>query len=434
VGGIVLQDARSGNGNAERLKICHLGKYYPPAAGGIETHVQTLARAQAALGMDVRVVCADHRKHHERPSDASAVCEEIDGGVRVTRCAQRMSFNRLDVCPSLPGVLSRLTDEALDVLHLHTPNPSMLLALALVRPTTPLVITHHSDIIRQRLLKFALRPFERFIYRRAASVQTTSSIYRLGSSFLSRYAEKLEALPLGVDLSPFTYPSQTAIDFAQHLQSSYPAPIWLMVGRLVYYKAVHVAIRALAHVPGTLVIVGAGPLEHELKTLAKTTGVQHRIAWQGYVSRDQLIGAYHSARALWFPSNARSEAFGLVQVEAMASGCPVINTSIAGSGVPWVSRHDESGLTIPVNDPMALADAARSLLENESLHRQLSEGARHRAADDFDHMTMARRSVQIYHRALNAAPQDPEPMRTASGYRTLPREIEPAENTSTAGS
>jgi rhamnosyl/mannosyltransferase len=428
----VLQGVRSDDAGEERLRICHLGKYYPPAAGGIETHVQTLARAQAALGMDVRVICVDHRKHSEHPTDAPAVCEEIDAGVRVTRCAQRMSFNRLDVCPSLPGVLSRLADEAPDVLHLHTPNPSMLLALALVRPPTPLVITHHSDIIRQRLLKFALRPFERFIYRRAAGVQTTSLIYRFGSSFLARYAEKLEALPLGVDLSPFTHPNQKAADFAQHLQSSYPGPIWLMVGRLVYYKAVHVAIRALAHVPGTLVIVGAGPLEHELKTLAKTTGVQHRIAWQGYVSRDQLIGAYHAARALWFPSNARSEAFGLVQVEAMASGCPVINTSIAGSGVPWVSRHDESGITIAVNDPMALADAARLLLENDVLHQRLSEGARHRAAADFDHMTMARRSLQIYHRALNAAQQDREPMRATSGYVAPRHEIEPAKSASTA--
>jgi rhamnosyl/mannosyltransferase len=430
----VRQHAQAENAHQERLKICHLGKYYPPAAGGIETHVQTLARAQAALGMNVRVICADHRKHSERPPDAPAACEEIDSGVRVTRCAQRMSFNRLDVCPSLPGVLRRLADEPPDILHLHTPNPSMLLALALVRPPTPLVITHHSDIIRQRLLKFALRPFERLIYRRAVGVQTTSSIYRLGSSFLSRYAEKLDALPLGVDLSPFKDPNQTAVDFAQHLRSSYPAPIWLMVGRLVYYKAVHVAIRALAHVPGNLVIVGAGPLEQELKTLAKTTGVQHRIAWQGYVSRDHLIGAYHSARALWFPSNARSEAFGLVQVEAMASGCPVINTSIPGSGVPWVSKHDESGLTVPVNDPLALADAARLLLENEPLHRRLSEGARQHAADDFDHMTMARRSLQIYHRALNAAQQHFEPLRTATGYMAMAREIERAESASTAQS
>lgn len=417
------QEVQVEDGSRQHLKICHLGKYYPPAAGGIETHVQTLARAQAALGMDVRVICADHRKKSQRPADAGSVCEEVDAGVRVTRCAQRMSFNRLDVCPSLPGVLRRLVAESPDVLHLHTPNPSMLLALALVQPEIPLVITHHSDIIRQRLLKFALRPFERLIYRQAARVQTTSLVYRYGSRFLTRYAERLEVLPLGVDLKPFTEPGSAARDFAEHLRTQHTGPIWLMVGRLVYYKAVHLAIRALEHVPGTLVIVGAGPLEHELKNLARAVGVENRIAWQGYVTRDQLIGAYHSARALWFPSNFRSEAFGLVQVEAMASGCPVINTAIPGSGVPWVSRHGESGLTIPVNDPIALADAARSLAQDDALHKQLSNGGRARAEAEFDHMVMGQRSLQIYHRALHATDEAEVPA-AATGILGLRRQID----------
>ena len=282
----------------QKLKICHLGKYYPPAAGGIETHVQTLARAQVSLGMEVRVICADHRKGSARPSELPAVCEELDAGVRVTRCAQRMSFNRLDICPALPGILRRLVDESPDVVHLHTSQSfDAARTGGLSRPEIPLVITHHSDIIRQRVLKFALRPFERLVYRRAARVQTTSLVYRHGSTFLKRYADRLEVLPLGLDLQPFAQPNAAARAFTQQLQTAISGPIWLMVGRLVYYKAVHVAIRALAHVPGTLVIVGAGPLEQELKAFAAKVGVQNRISWQGFVTRDQLIGAYHSARS-----------------------------------------------------------------------------------------------------------------------------------------
>ena len=126
-----------------------------------------------------------------------------------------------------------------------------------------------------------------------------------------------------------------------------------------------------------------------------------RVIWQGRLNETELIGAYRAATALWFPSNARSEAFGLVQIEAMASGCPVLNTNIAGSGVPWVSRHEESGLTVPVNDPMAFAEASLRLLDEPGLRDRLSQQARARALAEFSDDTMARQTVRLYERVLN---------------------------------
>src|SRR5262249_28666229 len=128
----------------------------------------------------------------------------------------------------------------------------------------------------------------------------------------------------------------------------------------------------------------------------------------------EIVPYYLAADAFWFPSNARSEAFGLVQVEAMASGCPVINTAIPHSGVPWVSRHDETGLTVPVNDPCALAAAARRLLEEPGLRDRLTAAARRRAADEFDHRVMARRSLEVYGSVL-----DPGPASEPSGRPVL---------------
>jgi rhamnosyl/mannosyltransferase len=119
----------------------------------------------------------------------------------------------------------------------------------------------------------------------------------------------------------------------------------------------------------------------------------------GYLDDDELAGAYRAANALWFPSNARSEAFGLSQVESMASGCPVLNTSVPHSGVSWVSVHDETGLTVPIDDAPAFARAARRLLDEPGLHARLAEGARRRAVQAFDHMVMARRSLELYARA-----------------------------------
>ena len=115
----------------------------------------------------------------------------------------------------------------------------------------------------------------------------------------------------------------------------------------------------------------------------------------------RLAPYYLAADAFWFPSNARSEAFGLVQVEAMAAGCPVINTAIPHSGVAWVSRHDREGLTVPVDDPLALAEAANRIATEPGLRDRLVEASRRRAREEFDHRVMARRCVDIYRRVLD---------------------------------
>jgi rhamnosyl/mannosyltransferase len=120
----------------------------------------------------------------------------------------------------------------------------------------------------------------------------------------------------------------------------------------------------------------------------------------GRVSDDQLVGAYHAATALWFPSNVRSEGFGLVQVEAMASGCPVINANIMCSGVPWVSRHELEALSVPVNNPVAFAGAAQRLLDEPGLRDRLVAAGRKRAAY-FNNQAMAERSLEIYARVLS---------------------------------
>jgi rhamnosyl/mannosyltransferase len=391
----------------ERLRICHLGKFYPPATGGMESHVRTLARAQAELGAEVRVVCVNHLDRRGRDVTWSALAqtptvEEWDGPVRVTRLGRRASLARLDLCFDLPGLLARLGRSGMDLLHLHLPNPTMLLALAVLRPRVPLVVTYHSDVIKQKVLGLALRPFEHFALRLARMILTTSPVYPEGSQLLQQYRAKLESLPLGIDLSPYLHPSASALEHARQLGGEHGEPLWLAIGRLVYYKGLHNAIRALALVSGKLMVVGHGPLEQELKQLAEAGGVSGRVIWRPRLGEDELVGAYHAATAFWFPSNERSEGFGLVQVEAMASGCPVINTAIPGSGVAWVSPHERTGLTVAVNDPGALASAARRL-EEPGMRERLGAAARQRAREEFGAGLMARRSLDCYRKVLGGA-------------------------------
>jgi rhamnosyl/mannosyltransferase len=300
--------------------------------------------------------------------------------------------------------MDRLQPELVDLIHLHVPNPTMLLALAVKRPRLPLVISYHSDIVRQKLLVHALRSLERFVFARAARILSDSPMYPLGSTLLKKYAHKLGVLPLGIGLDPYLRPSPTALAFARRLQSEHGTPLWLSVGRLVYYKGLPNALEALRYVPGKLLLIGTGPLEADLRRLAKKLRVADRTIWLGYRQFEEVVGAYHAATALWFPSNARSEGFGLVQVEAMASSCPVINAAIPASGVSWVSRHEETGLTVPVNDSIALAKAARRLLSEPGLRDRLAAAARFRACREFDHLLMAERSLDIYQNILCGDP------------------------------
>jgi rhamnosyl/mannosyltransferase len=329
--------------------------------------------------------------------------EEIDGAVRITRTGRLSCIAKLDVAPNLLRDIRKLARAKPDIWHMHAPNVTMMLAALASPAIDPLVITHHSDIVRQRILKHLVRPIESAIYRRAAQILPTSAEYAAGSELLARFASKVTPLPLGIDLKPFQHPSPGALASEDDLRARYGSPLWLCVGRLIYYKGLPIALAALRDVPGRLLVIGTGPLESELKSRALELGVADRVHFHGRASSDQLVGAYRAATALWFPSTARSEGFGLVQVEAMASGCPVINTAIESSGVPRVCRHEGEGLTVPINDAAAFARSANRLLSEPGLRDRLASAGRSRAPEEFDHRVMAKRSMAIYRAVIGTA-------------------------------
>lgn len=381
------------------LRVCHLGKYYPPAPGGIETHVRILARSQAERGASVQVFCINH--------ESGPSVHESDGPVALSRFGRAASVAKLDVCPELIGALRKV--EA-DILHLQAPNPTMILALALARPKVPLVVSYQSDVVRQRLRRLLFRPIEWHVYHRARRILVSSPCYAGGSRFLRAYGERIDCLPNGIDLAPYQEPTAEQLAQAKQIRGRYPGPIWLGCGRMVYYKGFTNAIQALPEVPGTLLLVGDGPDRPGLEAEAHRLGLSDRVVFLGNLPHYlDLVAYYHAADAFWFPSNARSEAFGIVQVEAMASGCPVINTAIPHSGVAWVSPHEQTGLTVPPDDPQALAAAARRLLEEPELRDRLIRQGRQRAAEEFDHRVMAERSLSIYRSLLSGEAIEPAP-------------------------
>ena len=266
-----------------------------------------------------------------------------DGAIEVKRFGRAVSAAKLDYCPDLVADLGKL--EA-DVLHIHVPNPTMIISLLASRSKHARVVGYHSDAVRQKLRILLFRPLERMAYHGARAILPTSPLYAQGSSFLKTYANRLRVLPLGVDLEPYINPSAEHVREAEKIRSQFQGPLWLGCGRLVYYKGFVNAIRALSRVPGTLALIGKGPERKSLEDEARRLGVEDRVVFLGGLpSHLDIIPYYMAADAFWFPSNERSEAFGLVQVEAMACSCPVINSKIPGSGVPWVSLHEQTGLT-----------------------------------------------------------------------------------------
>jgi rhamnosyl/mannosyltransferase len=370
----------------EHLRICHLGKDGPSPDGGIATQVRTLAMAQAALDAQVRVYCIT--------DDAGPAVVDHYGPVEVSRFG-RTARNS--------GLVRAVQNVQADILHVHVPDTTAMLALLQARTKLPLVLSYHDDVTRQQLRDALFRPLEQWLFRRARAILTSSPLEPGASWFLRSYRDRVHVLPDGIDLTPYLEPSEEHETEAERIRDRYLGPLWLGSGRMAHSKGLLNAVRALTRVRGTLLLLGNGPDRPLLEDEAERIGVTDRIAFLGDLPHDlDAVPYYLAADALWFASGTRREAFGSVQVQvqAMASGCPVLNAAIPHSGVPWISRHGETGLTVPADDPVALAEAANRLLFEHGLRDRLARAARTRAVAEFDQRVMAKRSLAIYRHVL----------------------------------
>ncbi|HEY6508919.1 MAG TPA: glycosyltransferase, partial [Vicinamibacterales bacterium] len=290
--------------------VLHLGKYYPPERGGIETVLEALC-----VGADATVA-----PHALVLSTSRRTVREVIGRIPVTRVASLATIGAVSVTPTLPVWLRRATA---DVVVLHEPNPMALVACALARPSAPLVVWFHSEVIRSRW-KYELfyRPFLDWALARAARIVVAAPPMREVPA-LAAFRDKVVVIPYGLDPTPYAHSEQPAPVPVQ----SHP-PTLLFVGRLVAYKGVDVLLRAMVGVRASLVLVGDGPLRRTLEALAVELGVAERVRFAGRVSDADRLAWYGRADVVVLPSVSRQEAFGMVQVEAMLSGRPVVCTSL----------------------------------------------------------------------------------------------------------
>lgn len=315
--------------HAQKQSVMHVGKFYRPHVGGIETHIEALCQ-ELRKSMDVRVMVASDSRRGE---------ECLIDGVKVSRVAQSINLAGAPLCHAMA---SKIRSERPDIVHLHLPNPGAVLAVLASRYRGRVVVTWHSDVIRQRWLAKIYNPIQRILLRNCSAIVASSPNYIQSSAELSRFKSRCRVIPFGIDTLKFQNPDPAAVSA---IRQKFGPKLVLMVGRLVYYKGVEHAVRAMTRIGANLLIIGEGPLNQSLQQQARELGVADRIFFLGKVD-GSIVPYYHASDVFILPSIARSEAFGIVQLEAMACGRPVVNTQLA-SGVPFVSIDGETGITVP---------------------------------------------------------------------------------------
>ena len=378
------------------LRVTHLGKFYPPVPGGMERVLQSLCEGERERGVDSRALVVG--------TSGSTVSESVNG-VPVTRAASWFRVGSVWIAPALIALLRRIDT---DILVLHEPNPMALLAFALTRPRHRLAVWYHSEVLRPRWrYKLFYEPFLKLPFRRASRIVVSSPALPQHAEALREHASRCEVIPFGLDVhrtaAPERHPAVAAV------RARWGGPIALFVGRLVPYKGVEFLLRSLPEAEVAAVIIGDGPLRASLEALSKSLGVESRTFFQG-AADDETVAAWYGACDMFvLPSVTRAEAFGLVQLEAMARAKPVICTRLP-TGVPWVNVDGITGLTVPPGDSRALSAALQRLAGDAALRRRMGEAARERFETEFTRDTMIARTVAMYNNIVREPIVRPPPV------------------------
>ncbi|MCB2154653.1 glycosyltransferase [bacterium] len=372
------------------MRIVHVYKdFWPPIVGGIERSINWMALGCQRLFGDEITVLVNSRTKETREREYE--------GLRIIEVGEWGRAFSAPLSPSFPGWLKKLKP---DVWHFHIPNPTGDVSYLLKRPAGAVVATYHSDIVRQKWALWAYGPMLRAFLKRCHTVMPTSPHLIECSPFLSAVREKCTPVPLGMPLQRFERTAEAGLK-AREVKKKYRGfPLIVFVGKLRYYKGLHFLVSALRGLPNVhALIIGDGPERGRLAGLAEEFNLTDRWHFLGELNDEDMVAHLHAADIFVLPSHLTSEAYGLVQIEAMAAGLPVISTNLP-TGVPYINRDGETGLIVPPADDQALATAIAELLNDQSRRLSMAEHAYRRAHEEFSVDRMAERVHEVYERAV----------------------------------
>lgn len=366
------------------MKILHLGKFYP-IYGGVEKVMYDLTCGLSERGVSTDMMCV--------AQDAGPFRRQLNPHGQLIGCR---SWSKLCATMISPGLVATLRRECqkYDIIHVHHPDPMAAMALRLSGYKGRVIVHWHSDILKQKFLLRFFMPLQNWLLRRAERVVCTTPAYMKGSPHLRKVQEKCTVLPIGID--PFAEPPQAKVEGIRAAYGN--RKMIFSLGRLVGYKGYKHLVESARHLPDDYVVVigGTGPLRRELEHLIGQWGLHNKVKLIGFVADDDLPAYYAACDLFCLSSIYKTEAFGIVQIEAMAFGKPVVATKIPESGVAWVNAHGESGINVDPEDGEALAQAFLSILSDPDAYRTFSQQARQRYLTLFTKERMIDKCVEIY--------------------------------------
>lgn len=368
----------------KKLRILQVNKAYYPHIGGIESLVRTYGRELAKrpdIEMQV-LVCQDKR---------AKTSYEVIEDVPVTRAGSMGTYFSCPLSFSFFRLFRKMAKNA-DVILFHMPFPLGDLACLLSGFEGKVVLAWHSDVVKQKKLLFFYRPVLMKFLKRADVIIAATQGHIDSSPFLSQFREKCRIIPYGLDADKYINAPFNPI-LTEKLCDKNAVRV-LFTGRLVYYKGAEVLLRSFEKVHNCeLFIVGKGALEEKLREMA--ADMTQKVHFLGVLSDEELRSAFRDCDIFVLPSVANSEAFGIVQLEAMVYGKPVINTALP-TGVPFVSLHEKTGLTVPPEDADALAAAINLLAEDRALRKKYGAAAQKRVREEFLESDVLNRIYDIF--------------------------------------
>ncbi len=351
----------------ERIKITHITRYAHPHIGGIEAVINQINECLSDEEYEKEVICCSN-------TDKSS----IENGVKYTRCKYLFEIFSNTFSPSFLWELSKVDT---NILHYHMPFIFAVIAHFIARPKyKKLVITYHSDIIGYDKI---MKPFW-YIYKKF--IDKTDKIHTLSpniidsSKIIKPYKSKCFVVPQGISTNE-NFDEEKVNNIKEKYGNK---KILFSLGRLVKYKGFIYAIEAMKNVKDAVYLIGgSGPLKETFENYIKENNLTEKVVLLGCVDNNELNNYYKACDIFLFPSIMQSEAFGIVQLEAMKHSKPVINTNL-GTGVNYVSIGGETGLTVEPKDSEQLANAINKLLNYDDLRLEYGKNARKRVEQFFD--------------------------------------------------
>lgn len=369
------------------ISVLHVYKtYYPDPPGGLQEAIRQIALATKNFGIESKIFSLS----------------PIPDPIEIERAEGRVFRSKSWVAPAscdLGGIsaftqFSKLAKSA-DIIHYHFPWPFADLMHLITQPTAPSVMTYHSDIVRQRLLGLVYAPLQRRMLHSMKALVATSPSYVKSSPVLAtpNIAGRVRVIPLAID--EFSYPAIGDDSVFDRIHIRYGEPFFLFVGVLRYYKGLRSLIRAALTTRAKIIIAGSGPECDELQRLKLELKLENVIL-TGRISNAEKISLLKHCRALILPSHLRSEAYGMVLVEAAMFGKAMISCEI-GTGTSFVNLNNETGLVVEPGNPEALAEAMNNLTEDMALAECYGRAARLRYEQLFSSEALGRAYSSLYH-------------------------------------